>query len=174
MKVCLHAALDGIVNMLTQFKQMPGSVTILLFVLATASPAAVINGLVVEKSTGYSVAHASVTLQPLPMAGRATTNVRTNDAGRFEFGNLASGAYLVKAARRGFMPAEYGQKRWNSAGAAIVIEGDTTISIRLPLSRYGSITGTVRDSNEVGIPDQDVAAYTNTQPPHYVARSHQR
>jgi hypothetical protein len=28
----------------------------------------------------------------------------------------------------------------------------------------------VRDENEVGIPEQDVAAYTNTEPPHYVTR----
>jgi Carboxypeptidase regulatory-like domain len=151
---------------------MQRSATIALFFASVvASQAAVIHGLVVEKSTGYSVANAAVTLQPLPLAGQASTTVRSNESGRFEFGSLARGAYLVKAARRGFMPAEYGQKRWNSAGTAIIVDGDTTISIRVPLSRFGSITGTVRDSNEVGIPDQDVAAYTNTQPPHFITRA---
>ena len=133
--------------MVTQFNQMLRSTILLLLGLAAAAQAAVIHGLVVEKLTGYSVANAAVTLQPIPLAGQTSTTVRGNDSGRFEFGSLTSGAYLVRASRRGFMPAEYGQKRWNSAGTAIVIDGDTTISIRIPLSRFGSITGTVRDSN---------------------------
>ena len=62
------------------------------------------------------------------------------------------------------MPLEYGQRRWNSAGAAVILESDTTMSLHLQLSRYGAITGTVRDPNEAGIPEQDVAAYTSTQP----------
>ena len=37
--------------------------------------------------------------------------------------------------------------------------------------RFGGITGTVRDENEVGIADQDVAAYTNTEPPYVVSRA---
>ena len=97
--------------------------------------------------------------------------MRTSDSGQFVFSNLPAGAYVIRAARRGFMPVEYGQKRWNSAGAPAVVEQDGTLSVQLPLSRYGAITGTVRDLNEAGIPDHDVAAYTAGQPPRFVARA---
>jgi len=149
----------------------PGVTLLLLAVAAPAMQGAVIRGLVVENRTGYSVSHATVTLQPIPSAGQAPRTARTSDSGEFAFGNVSPGAYLLKASRRGFMPMEYGQKRWNSAGVALVIESDDPVTVRLPLTRYSSITGTVRDSNEVGIPDQDVAAYTNTEPPRFVTRA---
>ena len=147
---------------------------ILLIAIATGlhitpARAGVIRGAIVEKNTGYSLAHASVTLQSV--GNQSSRTVLTNDAGIFEFDNLPAGAYVVKASRRGFIPGEYGQRRWNSAGTAIVIAEDGSFSVRIPLSRFGSISGTVRDSNEVGIADQDVAAYTNTQPPHFVTRA---
>ena len=148
------------------------AITLLPFALAApAMHAAVIRGLVVENRTGYSLSRATVTLQPIPSAGQAPRAVRTGDSGEFAFGNVGAGAYLIKASRRGFMPMEYGQKRWNSAGVALVIESDDPVTVRLPLTRFSSITGTVRDSNEVGIPDQDVAAYTSTEPPRFVTRA---
>jgi hypothetical protein len=150
--------------------------TVLLLACAAAlqvSPAqaGVIRGAVVEKSTGYSLAHASVSLQPVAPGNQPGRTVLANDSGIFEFDRLPAGAYVIKASRRGFIPGEYGQKRWNSAGTAISLGEDGSFSVRIPLSRYGSISGTVRDSNEVGIADQDVAAYTNTQPPHFVTRA---
>lgn len=147
------------------------AVPILLFGFSALLQGAVIRGTVVEKRSGYSLSRATVTLQPVPSAGQAVRSVRTTDSGRFEFDNLGPGAYLIKASRRGFMPMEYGQKRWNSAGTAIVLDSDGIATLHLPLARYGAITGTVRDSNEVGIPDQDVAAYTNSQPPRFVTRA---
>jgi hypothetical protein len=149
----------------------PAITLLLLAVAASAMQAAVIRGLVVENRTGYSVSHATVTLQPIPSGGQAPRTVRTGDSGEFAFGSVSLGAYLIKASRRGFMPMEYGQKRWNSAGVALVIENDSPVTVRLPLTRYSSITGTVRDPNEVGIPDQDVAAYTSTEPPRFVTRA---
>jgi hypothetical protein len=149
----------------------PAITLLLLAAAASAMQAGVVRGLVVEKRTGYSVSRATVTLEPIPSAGQAARTARTGDSGEFAFGNVAPGAYLIKASRRGFMPMEYGQKRWNSAGVALVIENDSPVTVQLPLTRYSSIAGTVRDSNEVGIPDQDVAAYTSTEPPRYVTRA---
>ena len=77
---------------------------------------------------------------------------------------------MVRATRRGFLPAEYGQRQWNSAGTPIIVDKDAASSVSLRMFRFGAITGTVRDENEVGIPEQDVAAYTNTEPPHFVTR----
>jgi hypothetical protein len=51
-----------------------------------------------------------------------------------------------------------------------VAENDSAVlSIRLP--HYGAIAGTVVDENDVGLPDHDVVAYRNTQPPRPVGRA---
>jgi len=139
--------------------------------LSVAAQGAVIRGVVVEKQTGYLLSHAVVTLQSLSAQGQSDHSVRTSESGQFEFGNLALGAYLLTASRRGFLPAQYGQKRWNSAGTPIVIDHDAVTQLRFSLLRYGAITGIVRDSNEAGIPDQGVAAYAATQPPQLMVRA---
>ncbi len=174
----LHANAQDIVKAVNSMSK-PSLAAILfgvaaVFLQVPAAPAAVIRGIVVEKSTGYSLAHASITLQPVSV-GRsdAARSGSTNDSGQFEFDDLAAGAYVLEGfPARILLPGEYGQKRWNSAGTAIVLENaDATFTARLPLARYGSITGTVRDANEVGLPDQEIAAYTNTQPPRFVVRA---
>lgn len=148
-----------------------GAKGILLFLLAAASlPAAVIRGSVIENMTGYALARALVTVQMIGGPSDAAISSRTTDAGGFEFASLPEGAYIVRASRRGFLPMEYGQRQWNSAGTPVIVRKDGEAFLSIRLSRYGAITGTVRDENEVGIPDQDVAAYTNTEPPHYVTR----
>jgi hypothetical protein len=45
----------------------------------------------------------------------------------------------------------------------------TSFTIRLP--HYGAIAGTVVDENDVGLPEQEVAVYTNTRPPKLLARA---
>jgi hypothetical protein len=146
-------------------------VTLLLLAIAgLPAPAATIRGLALEKRTGYGLSRAIVTLEPIPLAGQQVRTLRTGVNGQYFFGQVPPGAYLLKATRRGFMPIQYGQRRWDAAGTPIVITSDDVVSLNLPMMRYGAIAGTVRDSNEVGIPDQDVAAYSNTQPPRFVAR----
>ena len=144
------------------------AIAVLFLAVGITSPAAIIKGTVVEKMTGYSLTGASVTVRSLTGESKI---VRSGEAGEFEIGGLASGAWTIKVSRRGFLPAEYGQRRWNSAGTTVFLEADSTFAARLQLSRFGGITGTVRDANEAGIPDQDVAAYSTTQPPHYVTRA---
>src|SRR5579862_4467060 len=132
--------------------------------------AGVIRGIVVENTTGYSLSRALVTVQMVGAPSDAAISIRTSESGLFEFGKLAPGAYIVKASRRGFLPMEFGQRQWNSAGTPVIVDKDAAASLNIRLSRFGAITGTVRDENEVGIPEQDVAAYTNTEPPRYVTR----
>jgi hypothetical protein len=111
-----------------------------------------------------------LTLESIPLAGQQIRTARTGENGQFNFAELPAGAYLLKATRRGFMPVQYGQRRWDAAGPPIVVTGDEVLSVNLTMSRYGAIAGTVRNTNEVGIPDQNVAAYSNTQPPRFIAR----
>ena len=132
--------------------------------------AAVIRGIVVENMSGYSLSRSLVTLHMIGTPSDSAVSVRTSESGAFEFTNLVSGAYIVRASRRGFLPMEYGQRQWNSAGTPVIVDKDAAASLNIRLSRFGAITGTVRDENEVGIPEQDVAAYTNTEPPRYVTR----
>jgi hypothetical protein len=135
---------------------------------AVSVHAAVIRGTVVENLTSKPLARAVVILQPIGGTPGQERSMRASSLGGFEFDSLAAGSYVVKASRKGFMAAEYGQKRWNSAGMAVVVrEGDTAfVDIRLP--RFSAITGTVVDENNIGLPEHEVAAYRLRTPPELV------
>jgi hypothetical protein len=96
--------------------------------------------------------------------------VRTDAHGAFEIGPLAAGAYLVLASRRAFAPTQYGQKQWKSAGTPVVLEENAATFLTIRLQRFGAISGTVLDENDVGLQEHDVVAYRNTRPPTLAAR----
>src|ERR1039457_6473074 len=90
--------------------------------------AAIVKGSVVENQTGKALARSLVSIQPLPGSAGSTASVRTNTYGMFEFVDLPAGAYLIHAARRGFMTVQYGQKNWRAGGpAGGVGEGECTL-----------------------------------------------
>jgi len=134
--------------------------------------AAVIRGSVVENQTGKFLARATVLVEPIAGTPGGALSMRTNVSGLFEFSALAPGVYLVKVSRPGFMPMEYGQKRWNSAGASLFLDDSAPAFLSIRLPRWSAITGTVVDENDVGLPEHDVVAYRNTRPPELVARAH--
>ena len=107
----------------------------------------------------------------MPGSAGPSGSVRTNTYGMFEFLDLPAGAYLITAARRGFMPAQYGQKNWRAAGQPVVLDKDqsTFLSIRLP--RFSSISGVIVDENDVGLPEHEVVAMSNTRPPRMMAKA---
>jgi hypothetical protein len=142
----------------------------LLALAALPLPGAVIRGNVVDNQTGRALARTAVSLQPVAGTPSKGRSVRTNRYGNFEFDELAGGAYVIRAARRGFMPMEYGQKLWNSAGRPLTVGGSDAAQVSIRLPRYPGITGTVVDENDVGLPDMEVTAYRATQPPELVAR----
>ena len=141
---------------------------LLILIAAAASHAAVVRGTVVENFTGKLLSGAVVVLEALPGTPGGVRTFRTSRLGAFEFDRLDAGAYMLKASRRGFLPIEHGQKRWNSAGRPLVIEEATTSYITLRLPRFSAVTGTVVDENEIGLPGQEVAVYKATQPPEYI------
>ena len=143
-----------------------------LFILtAAALHAAVIRGTVVEHQTGKFLAHAVVVVQPVGSGTGTTITVRTNASGSFEAAPLGGGAYIVKVSRRGFMPVEYGQKRWNSAGQPVYLEEPAATFLTIRMLRYAAINGTVVDENEIGLPDHEVIAYRATRPPQMAAHA---
>ena len=137
--------------------------------MAVALHAASIRGTVVENQTSRPVARTAVQLLPIAGTPGQTIAARTNRFGVFEFSGVAAGTYVLKAARRGFLAMEYGQKRWNSAGLPFPVQADEAVNLTIRLFRYGAITGTVTDENEVGLPDYGVAVYRAAQPPQLVA-----
>ena len=142
---------------------MPSSLLCLL--AAGALQAATIRGTVVEHASGKPLSRTLVVLAPVPGVPGQPQSVRTNTWGTFEFAAVPAGAYLLSASRRGFPPVQYGQKNWRAAGAPILIGEDqaTFLTVRMP--RYGGISGTIVDENDVGLPEHEVVAYRNTRPP---------
>jgi protocatechuate 3,4-dioxygenase beta subunit len=132
--------------------------------------AAVIRGVVVENQSGKPLARALVVVQPVAGTPGAPLSTRTNPNGAFEFPPIAPGAYLVSASKRSFAPVQYGQKHWKSAGVPIVLEETATPFLSLRLQRFGAITGSVVDENDVGLPEHDVVVFRNTRPPQIAGR----
>jgi Carboxypeptidase regulatory-like domain len=139
--------------------------------LAGALRGAVIRGAVVEHQTGKFLARATVVAQPIAGTPGNTVSMRTNVSGLFEFSALAPGTYVVKVSRPGFMPLEYGQKRWNSAGLPLIVDDSVPAFLAMRLYRWAAISGTVVDENDIGLPEHDVVAYRNTRPPQLAART---
>lgn len=136
---------------------------------AASLHAAVIRGVVVENLTGKPLARAVVILQPIAGTPGDTRSMRANSLGGFEFELLAAGAYVLKASRKAFMPMEYGQKRWNSAGTPVVLRDEETAFLSVRLLRYSAIKGTILDENDIGLPDHEIAAYRLGSPPELIA-----
>lgn len=139
--------------------------------VAGALHAAAIRGTVVENLTGHPLARASVVLEPVPGSPGTRMSVRTNRFGFFEFDGEPAGVYLLQASRASFLTAQYGQKRWNSAGAPLTLTESETPFVTIRLLRFGSISGAVLDENDVGQPEFEVAAYRNTRPLQLVAHA---
>lgn len=140
-------------------------------ILAAASlHAAVIRGTVVENYTGKLLTRALVVLQPLGGTPGQERTARTGRLGAFEFNEVPGGAYVLKVSRRGFLPVEHGQKRWNSAGQPLVVEDSTTAFLMLRLPRFSAVAGAVVDENEIGLPDHDVSVFRASRPPELIAQ----
>jgi hypothetical protein len=133
--------------------------------------AAIIKGTVVENQSGKPLARTLINLRPVPGSGGPNVSARTNTYGVFEFANLPGGSYLLTAARRGFMPVQYGQKNWRASGTPIVVDGEQSTFLYVRMPRFASISGIVVDENDVGLPEHEIAAYRNTRPPRLVTKA---
>jgi hypothetical protein len=142
----------------------------LLFAAASLA-AAVVRGTVVTYDGGEPLSQTAVTLRAVAGAGSSTVNTKTDHFGNFEFSGVTAGAYLLTASRPYFVPALYGQKRWNSAGLPLVVEDNSTPTLSVRMHRYGGIAGRVVDENDVGILGHEVVAYRNELPLEVVAKA---
>ena len=144
---------------------------LLALLAALPLPAAVIRGAVVENFTGKPLMRCVVVLQPIANTPGGSRSLRTDRFGSFAFVNLAGGVYVLQVSRPGFMPAEFGQKRWNSAGTPIILGDPDATFLNIRLRRYSAISGSIVDENDIGLPDHEIVAYRNTRPPELAARA---
>jgi hypothetical protein len=131
--------------------------------LAATVRAASIRGVVVDNQTGRPLARATVVAQPIAGTSGVPRSVRTDLNGLFDLSGLAPGAWLLVATRRGFAPTQ--------ARQPVAVAGASEASLTLRLRRFGAITGTVLDENDVGLQEHDVVAYRNARPLSIVRRA---
>ena len=144
---------------------------ILAGLIAATLHGAVIRGTVLESQTGHVLSRATVVVEPVPGSAGTRLSARTNRFGFFEFVE-PPGTYLLQASREYFFSAQYGQKRWNSAGMPLVLTEEGTTFVTFKLLRFAAIAGRVVDENDVGMPEFDVSAYLDVRPPQLVASAH--
>lgn len=132
-------------------------------VCCCAAQAAVIRGVVLDGATGRALARSLVTVRPVEGAGSKAQTARAGRTGQFSF-TVSAGMYLLRASRSGFAPFQYGQRDWKAAGKPMSVEEDGALFLDIRLHRFGAISGTVFDENDVGISEQKVVAYLARQP----------
>ena len=129
----------------------------------------VIKGTVVENDSGHPLARAIVTAQAV--SGGLPVVIHSDSNGAFQFASLPAGSYVVSAVKLAFAEVQYGQKRWHAAGMPITLADNDTADLTIRLPHYGAFTGVLLDENDVGLPEHDLAVYSNTRPPRMLARA---
>lgn len=149
-------------------------VTKLLAFLLASIPvsAAYLQCVVVDWETGRPLARSTITVEGV-QGGQSLSrsSLRTDRAGSATLGPLADGAYIVTVARQGFATQQYGQTGWNRPGLPLMVQGDLPTGVQVRLRRLPSISGTVWDENQIGIPNAPVIVYTSGRPVKLVAKA---
>ena len=111
----------------------------------------------VRTSDGLVLRRAQITVR-----GAALSNPRdasTGLEGEYEIGELPAGRYTITVTRSGFLPAQYGQRKYGEQGKPLeVADGATLDAIDFTLERAGVISGRVTD--ETGEPVGNAAIYS--------------
>ena len=154
---CIHVFLPVRVNfVVAAFAALACWVSVL-----AAAEAGVIQGVVVEHTSGRPMARTRVRLLPVPKAGTNARPlmVRTGLSGHFVFPVVPEGLYLLTAVREHYFPAAYGQRLPNGQGTPLRMMADSDFFAELPMRRMGAISGRVLDENGIGMPGVNVVAY---------------
>jgi protocatechuate 3,4-dioxygenase beta subunit len=145
---------------------------LLLALLVTPLSAAFLQCVVLDWDSGRALARATVSMEGVQSGQSLSRNsVRTDRAGSAKFALLADGAYIITIARPGFATQQYGQTGWNRPGLPLMIQGDQPVTVQIRLRRLLSISGTLWDENQIGIPNAPVVIYTGTRPAKIVTRA---
>jgi len=149
-------------------------VTKLLAVCLAAIPlhAAYLQCFVVDWDTGRPLARTTITVEGV-QGGQSLSrsSLRTDRAGSGMLGPLTDGAYIITISRQAFATQQYGQTGWNRPGVPLMVQGDSPVAIQIKLRRLPSVSGTVWDENQVGIPNAPVVVYSATRPVKLVSKA---
>ena len=148
--------------------QAPTVPTITVSGAARPAGTAALSGVVADAVTGRPVAGAAVILSNLDKATDAR-RVLTDSRGRFVFLDLpASAAYYLGAERLGYAYTRLG---WNAPGGSLAVndisrialtDGQWRRDVRIPLWRWGAISGAVRDERGEPVAGVVVRAFKET------------
>ena len=139
-----------------------------------AATAGVIQGVVLEHTSGLPLARAKVRLQPVPKPGGGEVRplqTRAERSGHFVFSSVPDGLYIVIAERDYYFPAAYGQRRPTGQGTPVEVTANSDLFAELHMRRKGAITGRVLDENGVGMPKIPVIAYRARLPLRFAGRA---
>jgi hypothetical protein len=144
----------------------------LVLLAAVSLQGALLQCVVLDHETGRPLARSTVTVEGI-QGGQSMSRsaLRTDSAGNAKFGPLADGAYIITVSREAFATQQYGQTGWNRPGLPLTVQGDAPIGIEVRLRRLATISGTVWDENQIGIPNAPVVAYTATRPAKLIAKA---
>jgi len=118
----------------------------------------VIEGKVVEQTTGAPVARASVTLAQIGSSEMNPPKVETDAEGGFVFEDLKPGSYLVLAEKAGYTRRAYGAKNDGSLrGIPVRVALGERRKVEIALPKQGVVTGRVTDAD--GEPMQGVVMF---------------
>jgi hypothetical protein len=129
-------------------RALPALLSVLAVLICAAGEAQTgtvrISGTVVGLSSDQPVGDATVSIYAriFPDGRKSTT---TDNQGRFVFGDLPAGRYMVGASKTGFVNVLHGQRRVGGAGRAIPVRDGESQHIRLQLPRTSVITGMIVD-----------------------------
>jgi protocatechuate 3,4-dioxygenase beta subunit len=111
----------------------------------------------VKTADGRLLRRAQVSVRGAALSSPRTAS--TGIEGEFEIRELPAGRYTITVTRSGFLPAQYGQRRYGEQGKPLEIaDGATMDSIDFTLDRAGVISGRVTD--ETGEPVANAAIYS--------------
>jgi hypothetical protein len=104
----------------------------------------VVSGRVTASPSGTPLRQVQVMLNAAEQPVRRTTT--TDAEGRYRFADLPAGRYFVTANKAGYLSAQYGQRRPNEPGTALMLaDGQTVNAVNLALPRGSVIAGRVTD-----------------------------
>jgi uncharacterized GH25 family protein len=122
-----------------------------------------IEGQILNLATGAPLKRATVRLMGLGRrpqgAGPNMQAKETDDQGKFAFVGLEAGRYLLSAERQGFLRQNYGGRKYNTSGTAMVLGADQRMKdIVLKMSPQSVITGKVLDEDGEPVANVQVRA----------------
>jgi hypothetical protein len=120
-----------------------------------------ISGVVVSATTGAPLDRAEVTLSTTGENGADLAQTVTGETGAFRFDGITAGKYALQASRRGYLPSGY-QEHEGYFTAIVVGPNLSTRDLRMELTPYGSISGTISDDGGSAVADAQVTLFRQT------------